>query len=90
MNNKKGYKMNTPKQLDLFNDLPTKRVDTVRVGTTLKGFFHIACLVLINPANKRNGINDKTFKMIMDLCEQIENQNVLDMDKLGLLPSKNN
>ena len=21
MNNKKGYKMNTPKQLDLFNDL---------------------------------------------------------------------
>ena len=90
MNNKKGYKMNTPKQLDLFNDLPTKRVDTVRVGTTLKGFFHIACLVLINPANKRNGINDKTLKMIMDLCEQIENQNVLDMDKLGLLPSKNN
>ena len=82
--------MNTPKQLNLFNDLPTKKIDTVRVGTTLKGFFHIACLVLINPANKRNGINDQTYKMIMDLCEQIENQNVLDMDKLGLLPSKNN
>ncbi len=89
MNNKKGYKMNTPKQLNLFNDLPTKKIDTVRVGTTLKGFFHIACLVLINPANKRNGINDQTYKMIMDLCEQIENQNVLDMDKLGLLKENN-
>ena len=89
MNNKKGYKMNTPKQLNLFNDLPTKKIDTVRVGTTLKGFFHIACLVLINQANKRNGINDQTYKMIMDLCEQIENQNVLDMDKLGLLKENN-
>ena len=89
MNIKKGYKMNTPKQLNLFNDLPTKKIDTVRVGTTLKGFFHIACLVLINPANKRNGINDQTYKMIMDLCEQIENQNVLDMDKLGLLKENN-
>ena len=89
MNNKKGYKMNTPKQLNLFNDLPTKKIDTVRVGTTLKGIFHIACLVLINPANKRNGINDQTYKMIMDLCEQIENQNVLDMDKLGLLKENN-
>ena len=89
MNNKKVYKMNTPKQLNLFNDLPTKKIDTVRVGTTLKGFFHIACLVLINPANKRNGINDQTYKMIMDLCEQIENQNVLDMDKLGLLKENN-
>tara|TARA_R100000655_G_scaffold108566_1_gene160800 strand:- start:29 stop:298 length:270 start_codon:yes stop_codon:yes gene_type:complete len=89
MNNKKGYKMNTPKQLDLFNDLPNKRVDTVRVGTTLKGFFHIACLVLINPANKRNGVNDKTFKMIMNLCEQIEKQGVLDMDQLGLLKENN-
>ena len=89
MNNKKGYKMNTPKQLNLFNDLPTKKIDTVRVGTTLKGFFHIACLVLIYPANKRNGINDQTYKMIMDLCEQIENQNVLDMDKLGLLKENN-
>ena len=86
MNNKKGYKMNTPKQLDLFNDLP---IDKVRVGTTLKGFFHIACLVLINPVNKRNGVNDKTFKMIMDLCEQIENQGVLDMDQLGLLKENN-
>ena len=81
--------MNTPKQLNLFNDLPTKKIDTVRVGTPLKGFFHIACLVLINPANKRNGINDQTYKMIMDLCEQIENQNVLDMDKLGLLKENN-
>ena len=81
--------MNTPKQLNLFNDLPTKKIDTVRVGTTLQGFFHIACLVLINPANKRNGINDQTYKMIMDLCEQIENQNVLDMDKLGLLKENN-
>ena len=71
MNNKKGYKMNTPKQLDLFNDLPTKRVDTVRVGTTLKGFFHIACLVLINPANKRNGVNDKTFKMIIVISRRL-------------------
>jgi len=89
MNNKKGYKMNTPKQLNLFNDLPTKRVDTVRVGTTLKGFFHIVCLVLINPANKRNGVNDKTFKMVMNLCEQIEKQGVLDMDQLGLLKENN-
>ena len=31
----------------------------------------------------------KTYKMIMDLCEQIENQNVLDMDKLGLLKENN-
>ena len=75
----------TTKQLELFNNLPTKKVNTVRVGTTLKGFFHIACLVLINPANKKNGVNDKTYKMIMDLCEQIESQKVLDMDKLGLL-----
>ena len=75
----------TTKQLELFNNLPTKKVNTVRVGTTLKGFFHIACLVLINPANKKNGVNDKTYKMIMGLCEQIESQKVLDMDKLGLL-----
>ena len=46
-------------------------------------------LKLVNPANKRNGINDQTYKMIMDLCEQIENQNVLDMDKLGLLKENN-
>ena len=28
----------TTKQLELFNNLPTKKVNTVRVGTTLKGF----------------------------------------------------
>ena len=81
MNNKKGYIMNTPKQLDLFND---NNIETVSIGTSLKGYFHIACMVLTNPANKKNGVNNKVFKNIMHLCDKIQAQGI-DVKKLGFI-----
>ena len=77
MNNKKGYKMNTPRQLDLFNnDYQPILVGSSRYDRKIKDLFYIV-EELVKIRDSINFPYHNLYAKFNDVLEDIQNHNFL-------------